>query len=165
MRHSAHIAIISFFLLVLVGGLWRELGAAAPAFSPVDWEAATVEEMNAQRTVAGLGTLHQTYVLDLPARHHSVEMAHYGNLTHGALGREWAERGRAVNYPGTIAGEVIGYSEGGPADVVALWWDKDTHPSHYAIVSRPDINEIGCGAAQAANGWIYVTCIVGLVRQ
>lgn len=117
-----------------------------PTLAPLsgtEMEDGVLAEINRRRAAMGLGQLRMQGNLQQAARGHSAFMQSQGTISHtGAGGSSPLDRVEAANYTGQPAGEVVIYGYPTPVQSVDGWWHS---PGHYAILTKPNITEIGLG--------------------
>ncbi len=142
----------------------RPTKAPAPTFVPpptmVPMDATQMEdgvlaEINRRRAAVGLGQLRMQGNLQQAAKGHSEYMKSQGKISHtGAGGSTPLDRVKAAKYTGQPAGEVVIYGYPTPVQSVEGWWQS---PGHHAILTKPNITEIGVGFSGT-----FGTAVVGL---
>ena len=129
-----------------------------PTMAPLngtEMEDGVLAEINRRRKEIGLGTLRMQGNLQQAARGHSEYMKSQGKISHtGANGSTPMDRVEAAKYTGQPAGEVVIYGYPTPVQSVEGWWQS---PGHHAILTKPNITEIGIGFSGT-----FGTAVVGL---
>jgi uncharacterized protein YkwD len=122
-------------------------------------EQQTVDEINRRRAAMGLPTLRIDIALTYAARRHSNDIGPLGLCQHnGTDGSSPWDRIEQAGYEGFGRGEVVACNFDTAQSAVAAWWDS---PGHYAVLTDPSVNDIGCGWWIGSNGYGWVTCDTG----
>jgi uncharacterized protein YkwD len=122
-------------------------------------EQATVSLINQRRAALGLGALRVNQSLTNASRRHSNDIGPHGLCQHnGTDGSSPWDRIAQAGYTGSAMGEVVGCGYFTPQSVVDGWWGS---PGHYAILTDPNANDIGCGWWISTTGAGWQTCDTG----
>jgi uncharacterized YkwD family protein/spore coat assembly protein SafA len=118
-------------------------------------EQQVIDLVNRQRASAGLTQLKANWELSRVARYKSQDMINkkyfaHESPTYGSPFRMMETFGIKFS----AAGENIAYGQKTPAEVMKSWMNS---PGHKANIMSAVYNEIGVGAAKAANGTLYWT--------
>lgn len=132
--------------------------ATAPAMTFE--EAETIRLINERRAALGLGTLRIDFALNSAARRHASDIGPQGLCQHnGTDGSSPWDRIAEAGYGGWGAGEVVGCNYRTPLEIVDGWWAS---PGHYAVLTDPAVNDIGCGWWINDQGYGWQTCNTGI---
>ena len=133
------------------------LATAAPMTAE---EAETIRLINERRAALGLGTLRVDTALNAAARRHSYDIGPPALCQHdGTDGSSPWDRIAEAGYGGWGAGEVVGCNYTTPLSIVDGWWGS---PGHYAVLTDPAVNDIGCGWWINSQGYGWQTCDTGV---
>lgn len=128
-------------------------------FSLTTEEQQTVDLINQGRAAMGLGALRVNSALTRSARRHSDDIGPRGLCQHiGTDNSSPWDRIAQAGYNGSATGEVVGCGYNSAQNVVGAWWNS---PDHFAILTNPDSNDIGCGWWIGPNGYGWQTCDTG----
>lgn len=123
-------------------------------------EAETIRIINERRVAMGLGELRIDLALNAAARRHSSDIGPQALCQHvGTDGSSPWDRIAQAGYGGWGAGEVVACNYVTPLDTVDGWWDS---PGHFAILTDPAVNDIGCGWWINSEGYGWQTCVTGI---
>ncbi|MFL5734902.1 MAG: S-layer homology domain-containing protein [Chloroflexia bacterium] len=122
-------------------------------------EQATVDMINSRRAAMGLGGLRLNPSLTVASREHSNDIGPAGVCQHnGTDGSSPWDRIAQAGYTGDAMGEVVGCGYNSAQGVVDAWWASS---GHYAILTDPNANSIGCGWWVNSTGYGWQTCDTG----
>ena len=122
-------------------------------------EQQTIDLINQRRAGMGLGALAPNPALTIAGRWHSEDIGPADLCQHnGTDGSSPWDRIAQAGYTGTPKGEVVGCGFTTAQSVVDGWWNS---PSHYAILTDPTANDIGCGWWFSSTGEGWQTCDTG----
>jgi uncharacterized protein YkwD len=122
-------------------------------------EQATISIINQRRAAMGLGALRVNLSLTSASRRHSNDIGPHGLCQHnGTDGSSPWDRIAQAGYTGGAMGEVVGCGYTTPLGVVDGWWGS---PGHYAILTDPNANDVGCGWWISGTGAGWQTCDTG----
>ncbi|HKP51102.1 MAG TPA: S-layer homology domain-containing protein [Chloroflexia bacterium] len=123
-------------------------------------EAETIRIINERRAAMGIGTLRIDPAMNAAARRHSFDIGPQQLCQHtGTDGTTPWDRLAQAGYGGWGAGEVVACNYVTPLDAVDGWWDS---PGHYAVLTDPAVNDIGCGWWINSEGYGWQTCDTGI---
>jgi uncharacterized protein YkwD len=123
------------------------------------FEAQTISIINQRRAALGRGPLQLNPQLSAAARRHSNDIGPAGLCQHnGRDGTSPWDRIAQAGYTGSAMGEVVGCGYFSPQSVVDGWWNS---PGHYAVLTDPNANDIGCGWWLMSTGAGWQTCDTG----
>lgn len=107
----------------------------------------------------GLGELRIDPALVSAARRLSNDIGPAGLCQHtGTDGSTPWSRIADAGYTGNALGEVVGCGFSTAQGVVDAWWNS---PGHYAILTDPNANDVGCGWWLPSSGYGWQTCDTG----
>jgi uncharacterized YkwD family protein/spore coat assembly protein SafA len=118
-------------------------------------EAQVSELVNKQRVAAGLAPVKLNWELSRVARYKSQDMIDKKYFAHQSptYGSPFTMM-QSFGMSFSAAGENIAYGQATPAAVMDAWMKS---PGHKANIMSPIYNQLGVGAAKAANGTLYWT--------
>jgi uncharacterized protein YkwD len=123
-------------------------------------EQETIRIINERRVGMGLGELRMDLALNAAARRHSYDIGPPALCQHnGTDGTSPWDRITQAGYSGWGAGEVVACNYVTPLDAVDGWWDS---PGHFAVLTDPAVNDIGCGWWINSEGYGWQTCVTGI---
>ncbi len=121
-----------------------------------DLEQELIDLINAERVAQGLPPLERDERLMEAARRHSQDMANTLKCSHiGDDGSDPFERIDDAGYPLGSASEVIACGYQTAPDTLRVWKQSS---SHWAILTNPNMEHIGCGVDSAFDNGRYWTC-------
>ncbi|OGO42280.1 MAG: hypothetical protein A2Z04_05880, partial [Chloroflexi bacterium RBG_16_57_9] len=119
------------------------LPTSTPNPGLTDQEQRTIDLINQRRAGLGLPVLRVDMALVTAARAHSRDLSEHGLCEHiGSDGSTPWDRVQRAGYTGRAVGEVVGCGYDTPEGVVNAWFNSD---GHRAILTDPNVNEIGIG--------------------
>ena len=119
-----------------------------------EFEAQVLDQINAQRLLAGLPTLLEDLGLDAAAKAHSEDMASHGCFSHDSCdGTAWDARVRSYYAPVVGIGEILAAGYTTPEAAMAGWLNS---PGHKADILEPIFQVAGVGLVDAGPSAPYL---------